>query len=464
VERTLDGTAYDFNLSYDAQGRLDVLTYPDSGSGYHFKVDYDYDTYGQLVLAKDGNTGATYYQLDAADALERDFNTTLGNGLHEYRRYDRATGTLTSIETDPGTGASIQDLDFTYDEVGNVLTRHDGLIGKTETFVPDALNRLTSAQVSGTSAVTVAYSAAGRIDSKSDVGSYAYGDVNHPQAVTSAGGVAYAYNANGRMTSRGGSAISWFSYDLPKRIDSGSESAEFAYGVDRARYKQIERTGSTVNATIYYVGGLFEKEVGASTTYRHYVSARGRAVALVKRVGTTNTVQYLHRDHQGSVVKVTSASGTVADSLAFDAWGLRRNATNWAALGSPFGGTQQTERGYTGHEHLDNVGLIHMNGRVQDPRIGRFLSPDPTVQDPFNTQSHDRYSYAWNNPATLVDPSGFQSDEPNHTVGPCLEGMSGEDCLTLISMDPSRTSMNYTSDSHVLSAGYRPQPKRLNSV
>jgi hypothetical protein len=301
------------------------------------------------VLAKDGTTGATYYQLDAADALARELNTTLGNGLHEYRDYDRATGTLTSIQTDPGTGASIQNLDFTYDEVGNVLTRHDALIGKTETFIPDALNRLTSAQVSGYSAVTVAYSAAGRIDSKSDVGSYAYGDVNHPQAVTSAGGVAYAYNANGRMTSRGGSAISWFSYDLPKKIDSGSESAEFAYGVDRARYKQIERTGSTVNATIYYVGGLFEKEVGASTTYRHYVSARGRAVALVKRVGTTNTVQYLHRDHQGSVVKVTSArvrSQTPSRSTPGDCGATprtgRRSAAPSAARSRPSAATPGT--------------------------------------------------------------------------------------------------------------------------
>jgi hypothetical protein len=47
---------------------------------------------------------------------------------------------------------------------------------------------------------------------------------------------------------------------------------------------------------------------------------------------------------------------------------------------------------------------------VQDPRIGRFLSPDPIVQDPYNTQSHDRYSYAWNNPATLIDPSGFDPE------------------------------------------------------
>jgi YD repeat-containing protein len=198
---------------------------------------------------------------------------------NEYRDYDRATGTLTSIQTDPGTGASIQNLAFTYDEVGNVLTRHDQLIGKTETFIPDALNRLTSAQVSGFSAVTVAYSAAGRITSKSDVGSYAYADNDHPQAVTSAGGVAYAYNANGRMTSRGGSSISWFSYDLPKKIDSGSESAEFAYGVDRARYKQIERTGSTVNATLR--AGVF----WAATTRnaRASTGSRGSSRALEHR-------------------------------------------------------------------------------------------------------------------------------------------------------------------------------------
>ena len=317
----------------------------------------------------------------------------------------------------------------------------NALIGKTESFGYDSLNRLTSAQVSGYSAVTVGYSATGRIDSKSDVGSYTYGDSGHPQAVTSAGGVSYGYDASGRMTSRGGSPITWYSYDLPKRIDSGSQSAEFAYGVDRARYKQIQRTGSTVDATIYYVGSLFEKEIGGATTYRHYVSARGRTVAVVKRVGTTNTTQYLHRDHQASVVKITNASGSVDESLAFDAWGLRRDATNWAALGSPFGGTQQLERGYTGHEHLDRVGLIHMNGRVQDPKLGRFISADPLVQSPFHTQSQNRYSYVWNNPLTLVDPSGFQgkgkpSEQPNDWCKDCtaeqaeyLRCLLAQDCI-----------------------------------
>ncbi|VVM19200.1 hypothetical protein BSPWISOXPB_8546 [uncultured Gammaproteobacteria bacterium] len=39
-----------------------------------------------------------------------------------------------------------------------------------------------------------------------------------------------------------------------------------------------------------------------------------------------------------------------------------------------------------------------MNGRVYDPQIGRFLSADPYIQSPYNTQSYNRYSYTINNP------------------------------------------------------------------
>jgi RHS repeat-associated protein len=60
------------------------------------------------------------------------------------------------------------------------------------------------------------------------------------------------------------------------------------------------------------------------------------------------------------------------------------------------------------HEHLDNLGLIHMNGRVQDPALGRFISADPYVPDWTSGQSYNRFSYVQNNPLTLIDPSGFQ--------------------------------------------------------
>jgi RHS repeat-associated protein len=56
---------------------------------------------------------------------------------------------------------------------------------------------------------------------------------------------------------------------------------------------------------------------------------------------------------------------------------------------------------------LGDMGLIHMNGRVQDARTGRFLSPDPILQDPSNAQNFNRYSYVLNRPVTFTDPSGF---------------------------------------------------------
>lgn len=62
--------------------------------------------------------------------------------------------------------------------------------------------------------------------------------------------------------------------------------------------------------------------------------------------------------------------------------------------------------GYTGHEMMPDFGLVNMGGRLYDPRIGRFLSPDRYVQMPDNSQNFNRYSYCLNNPLKYTDPSG----------------------------------------------------------
>ena len=418
VHRWLNGKPYDYDLSYDSEGRLDVLTYPVSSSGYRFKADYDYDSWGYVTAVKDGNTGASFYALQEADALGRDVLAQLGNGLDEYREFDRASGNLSLLQTGPSLGSTIQDVSFTWDEVGNLESRTNFLIGKTETFTYDALDRLTSAQVSGLAPVTLTYSAAGRITSKSDVGTYTYSSAAHPNAVTNAGGVSYSYDANGRMTNHGGDNLYWHPFDKPQRIWSNGKNVDFKYAFDRQAYWKRE-TADGVSVDTIYAGAHFEKEIASQKTYRHYVEVGGRVVAVMTRVSSTNTVQYLHRDHQNSVVAVTDASGTLAQALAYDAWGLRRDATTWAPLADPFGGTQATERGYTGHEHLDTVELVNMRGRVQDPSLGMFISPDPFVQAPHHSQSLNRYSYVWNNPTTYVDPSGFCRLEGYHIVAGC---------------------------------------------
>jgi RHS repeat-associated protein len=66
-----------------------------------------------------------------------------------------------------------------------------------------------------------------------------------------------------------------------------------------------------------------------------------------------------------------------------------------------------TDRGFTEHEHLDEMGVVHMNGRIYDPLVGRFMSADPFIQAPSMLQSYNRYAYVMNNPLNLTDPSGY---------------------------------------------------------
>lgn len=64
------------------------------------------------------------------------------------------------------------------------------------------------------------------------------------------------------------------------------------------------------------------------------------------------------------------------------------------------------ERGYTGHEHLQGVGLINMNARLYDAKLHRFLAPDNFIQDTGNPQNYNLYGYVYNNPLKFTDPSG----------------------------------------------------------
>jgi len=99
----------------------------------------------------------------------------------------------------------------------------------------------------------------------------------------------------------------------------------------------------------------------------------------------------------------------VLERLSYEAYGERRNAngTPQNRVSPIFGVT--TDRGYTGHEHLDELNLIHMNGRIYDPALGRFMTADPVLQSADNLQSYNRYSYVLNNPLMYTDPSGYRS-------------------------------------------------------
>ena len=93
---------------------------------------------------------------------------------------------------------------------------------------------------------------------------------------------------------------------------------------------------------------------------------------------------YLHRDYLGSIVMLTDENGNIAEGRHFDPWGQVVKVEDGS--GKVLQGLTLLDRGFTGHEHLQMVGLIHMNGRLYDPAIHRFLQPDNFVQDPLNSK------------------------------------------------------------------------------
>jgi len=435
---TIDVPApYAATASYDAHGRVATQSYP---SG--LVVKYVYTALGYLKEVRNNASNALYWRADAYDAEGHLRQQTYGNNIVTQHAWSATTGQLTGILA--GAGNSVQNLGYQYDKVGNLTSRTDGNQNLSESFAYDSLNRLTSSTVNssgaGVQTKTYAYDAIGNITSKSDLGTYAYptggGSSVRPHAVSqvtltaAAGGgrITFAYDANGALTAQtqtnAGNAVVaaksrsqfYTSFSMPQSMSQGTISAAFYYGPEHQRVKQISSVqGATVYVNPGNEGALFyEKDIkpNGSVEQRAFITAGGQAVAVVKTTtagGTTSTgTRYLHRDHLGSVTAITNESGAVLERLAYEPFGKRRLA-NGANDPNNSIKPANTVRGFTDHEMLDEIGLVHMNGRVYDPLVGRFLSADPHIQGPYDLQSYNRYSYAMNDPLGYADPSGYFS-------------------------------------------------------
>lgn len=413
------GGTYLINQSYSATtGDLETMTFPTSTAGVRFKLRYGYQN-GELRSIRDytGNVlGTTYWQANATNARGQIIDEQLGNGLRTISGYDRIAGWIENRTSGPGGGSARQNVEYAWNKTGTLSQRRDLNINHTEDFYYDVLDRLDYSQLDGATNLDVSYDAIGNITSKSGVGAYTY-HATKKHAVVAAGSNTYGYDADGNMTTRNGASITWSSYNLPLNINqSGGNYSQLEYGADRNRYKHVTFSPASGPETTILIGDLFEHvSRGGGVEHKHYIKAPGGVVAVHNRKSTgVNETVYLLRDHLGSVQAVTNSAGYQMSLLSNDAFGKRRNGGTWTGVPAASAWTtinNTTHRSFTGHEHLDHVGLIHMNGRVYDPVIGRFLSADPFVQALYADQSLNRYSYALNSPLSYTDPSGFGWDD-----------------------------------------------------
>lgn len=408
--------------------------------------------------------GKVLWSASAVNARGQGEQSLLGNGLKGRTGFDGASGRVAEISM--GAGGSVAYHAYVWDSIGNLKSRvdhnGDGRTGAvTDTYSYDALNRLTRYTVEAVNAanltrtVELHYNAIGNLLYKSDVGNYSYpsfgaGSVR-PHAVAQVSMAhetrVYGYDANGNAVSASAGpwrSISYTSFNLPDSNQGaqGPNGLKYTwyYDENQQRIRETRQNGQGSRTTWFLhpdnQGGLgfeVESRSGQTDLNRHYINAGGQLVVVVTRqslsayasagaaspptVGGVATVkvEFWHKDHLGSLISTSDHLGNVTARYAYDPFGKRRQTSGqYDAHGALVidwvnGANAGTDRGFTGHEHLDDLGLIHMNGRVFDPTIERFLLPDPLIQAANQLQNYNRYSYCYNNPLVCTDPTGYFS-------------------------------------------------------
>ena len=400
----------------------------------------------------------------------RNNQQTGGSSFTTTTAFDGATGRVLTEQAGMGSSTSAMNLSYVWDSLGRVTQRTDqngaqwvnnagfSLSGAvTDSLAYDAVGRLQTDVVAAPGIPNLArtvefeYNALGMLLYKSDVGVYSYPGagtgVVRPHAVQSVAGsyaASYLYDANGNAQSASAGAwrgITYTSFNLPDgqagvQGPSGGPAYTWLYDESHQRFKEV-RTNAAGTRTTWMlhpdnVGGLnFEREEeAAGNSNRHYITAGGMTIGVIVTTASLPSlgagmsppaqsslavvkVEFWHVDRQGSLMATTDHAGAITAVYAYDPFGKRRQTTgaydasgtlviDWAPTVD-----SGTDRGYTGQEHLDDLGLIHMNGRLYDPMLGRFLQGDPFIADPNNLQDYDRFAYCMNNPVICTDPSGY---------------------------------------------------------
>jgi len=411
---------------YHASGQVLWKNWPDGDSTGSPSNPWTYDTAGRQIAIPGAITATTY---NARGQI-----TTIGyqNGVTTTDTYNDARGWLMGVSTVDAGSNSLQNVAYTRDAAGRILTMTASPTAESWTYTYDKLDRLLTATNTAdpTSSRTYTYDAAGNITSNSAIGAYAYptqgpGAVR-PHAQTAAGAASFTYDANGNMLTGAGRTLGW---DGENRLVSATLSGgttTYTYGPDGARLTATDASG-----TMVLLGTELE------------LSATGVLTKLpnddVRRIGTANC--YVHRDHLATIKVESDASGAVGLSDRYTAYGEQIAVSSGSCAGD--------QRGFTGQRHDPDTGLIDLHARWYDPVLGRFTSPD--WFDPVDEASAlqgaaigwlasavgtNRYAYAGDDPINKSDVNGHDyEDDPT------------QDSYDPIEANPGHSSSSLTSDS-----------------
>ena len=423
---------------YDAMGRV-TLQYSclPSGCGnaaYDKKIAYTYNTAGMLTSEGDGAgdtysytrsiageiTGMTDSFSDATDPASiivpgsvqnGPFGPTtynLGNGLTAVNSYDvlgRLSGSWACAgSSQPScTGGTAQAYGYTATRTGGHVTEScDTVLNVCNSFGYDEFNRLTARTVNqgtaqnftytfdrygnrwaqnapqGGPTLNISFNKANNIINVAgfynDLVGNVTGDTFH----------SYFYDADGNLTS----------------VDNG-QTAKYYYDSLNQRVQIAPARG-----TYEFVWDIFGRRVSNWSASSHsFVESNAYTDSGPIAIRAAGQTQFEHQNWLGTERVRTTYNGAVAISIA---------SLPWADQHTP-AGDNGDQHDFAGTDRDLETNSEHARFRQFSTNLGRWLSPDQYLgsYDINNPQSFNRYSYALNNPANFLDPTGLDCTQPD---------------------------------------------------
>ncbi|RUL68992.1 RHS repeat-associated core domain-containing protein [Dyella choica] len=414
------------DISYDALNRKSLVSYAD-GSG----IQANYDGGNRLTSLVDSSSGTLNWGYDGLDRVtstsgpqgsisytydaagRRTSMTVAAQAIANYT-YDNANH-LTAITQ----GSETVQLAYDADNRRTTLTLPNGITVNYGYDIASQLTGLTYAQGNGTALgnLTYGYDADGRITSKG--GSFATDvlpmatvqpatfDLNDRE--TGFNGQVLSYDANGNLTSDGTNTYSWNARNQLVQVSQGS-TAQLSYSYD-ALGRRSSKTVQGVATQFLYDGNNTVQETQGST-FNPILVGLGVDERFARNDVTGRT--YLVTDQINSTIALADSSGAIKQKYSYDPYGNVTSSDTTTGFTNPYQ--------YTGRE-VDTAGLYYYRARYYSPMMDSFISEDPIT---FGGGQLSFYAYVAGNPINRIDPVGLMpptwvpvgpfSPEPGYTV------------------------------------------------
>lgn len=371
VSSELLPTSQSVSYGYDGDSHLTSRT--DSGG----TEQRTYNSLNELLSITDPSGKVTSFQYDASGR-----NTQIGypNGVTEVVGYNAGAQPASIAATGPGSTA-LTSFAYTFTNPAsgqNTAKRYSvvDLSGNTTSYQYDSQDRLTSAVKKSSGGTTLAtyqysYDNLGNLLTRTINGAPTSFTYNGANELTQEGTTTFSYDANGNQT--GSSLGAAESYNGPNQMASATPAGQQPISMVYTGTGQAKRVSAGSTTFQYDLTGLSVlTSSGASTYFSHFTNG---APLFMRQGGAT--YYYLH-DSMGSVVGVTNSSGQVVNSYSYDPYGSLTSSVE--AVSNPLK--------WIGAVFDSATGLYQMGERYYSPDQGRFLQRDPAFLPGTNSYSY----------------------------------------------------------------------------